>query len=554
MSSELPQLQFDCLQSFSDEPELDDRSAVLFHHLLRRLDQISIFTDRNRAADVIWQLLKVKSPTPTTQNESLKQTTTATLIYSNIVPENDPQLVEVDQPQRLALKHLLRQLNQWPEGQQHCDQIFNISPALTSKTMIAHLYNSNRPEAHYRNTWQAQLKLAWSGLRIELPRTTATWCYELCYLLGISAHQSILQLTLPLAVLQGGFGATFFSLLEHNFTLSSITKLTEQTLALELVKREDPERIVTIEAADLHQLSWKELFNRGPQWLAIALQASNELVQLIDDHQLTFDLANETEHHQGIAIYHQSSLAKQLDYYLHGAEESQKKNSDSRRLPQPSIAVLDALVDLSLDELDSADQQVTIDQELEQRLSVSIDTLESNTAKHKPAPTSTEKADKKALEQKIIDLLNVEGIPLFPTHYLYDFFRPATSNYPSEDLPWQIDNEFMGTFTLKNNSNAELEISNEYLAHAIVLASCTQKSLDLPDDIDICRQIILRYLADLHRIRNLIGRECHASLPTSATANRLAGKIWKSLPLPPWNLVENYIQRFQVDTSVSNNS
>ncbi|MCD6526585.1 MAG: hypothetical protein J7K75_06315 [Desulfuromonas sp.] len=552
LSSELPQVLFDCLQSITDEPELDDRSAVLFHHLLRRLDQIAIFTDSCRAADVIWQLLKVKPPCPATQTEAELRSAPAALIYSNQIPENDPQLIEVDQPQRLALKHLLRQLKHWPQGQQHCDQVFNITAPLISDRVIAHLYNETRPVASYRNTWQAQLKVAWPGQRIELPRSTPTWTYELCYLLGIAAPESILQLSLPVAAVQETTGRMLFSLLAGSLTITEISLRSEQTLVLTMVKQDNPEQIVVINGNEKRQLAWDTLLSHGPEWLAITLQASNDLLHLIDEHQLTFDHSPETEQSQGLAYYDQSTLAAQLQYFLGGDKSSLKKNDKTGPLPLPSPAVLDALSALPLEGLDAAEQQATIDRELQRLLSITINDLSCEATKNKAATPRTEKVDKKALEEKIIHAIDTEGLPLFPTHYLYDFFRPTTSHYSSDQLPWLIVNEFMGTFTLKNASDVELEITNEYLAHAIALASYGQQALELPDDIEICRQITVRYLADLQQIRDLIGRECHASLPTSSGANRLTSKIWKSLPLPPWNLVENYILRFQSNSCLNN--
>lgn len=540
--SALPREQFDGLQAHDDEPPLDERSAVLFHHLIRRLDQIAIFTSTQRSSNVIRQLLANSSPLPQSHDATAELPAALTLIHSNLLPHQGIQLIEADQPQRLALKHLLRHINNWPCGQQHCDQVFKITPPLDSTCLIAHLYNEQRPAVGHRNTWLAQIKAAWSGQPVELPRNAPQWSYELAYLLGIAPEDSTLHLTLPLASLQGETGHILFAVIRQRLTATNIRLVDANVVALQLTKDCRPDQLVEIAGQQPLQLKWQEVCRQGCGWLAVILQAGGVLHQLMVQHRLTFIPHDHEPSAPDNTIYLRSSLASQLVHYL-TARRGTKKNDPFTLPPQPSAMVLEALSSLPLEGLSPTKQQTVIDFELNRLLGIEGEVLSADTTTQ---PIQNEQVDKKALEEKITHALSIKGVPDFPTHYLYDFFRPQTTSYPATQTPWHISSEFMGSFTLSSENEKTLEIGNEYLAHAICLASHVHPQAELPDDLAICQQIVTRYLNDLQQVYNLIARECHASLPTSTAANRLVSKIWKSLPLPPWSLVQEHLQRFQI--------
>ncbi|MEA3466586.1 MAG: hypothetical protein U9R29_11375 [Thermodesulfobacteriota bacterium] len=567
LAGELPRQPFACLKACEDEPELDEHSAVLFHHLLRRLDQIAIFNNKERAGQLLKQLLIHSALCHTT--EHMPGSACADIsIYCNHVSNTATQLIEIDQPARLAMKHLLRKLMDWPTGQQHESDIFSLKATQQTtppedqigeqtgehqktQTVEACLFNMATLDTHYRNNYHTRLKLVWPGRVFNFHQSTPTWAYEFCYLLGVMAPQSQLNAYLPANILSSPFSHVIIKLLLDQFTLYKISRHTPYIIHITAIKDQDDTAQVQLQGERLRTLAWKDLRHAEPEWLALALSLSDTLYQLLEQGVVHFDASNSTAHPQGLANYLNSTLAQSYLHYLQPKINRFKRSKWQPRIPAPSNIILKALSALEINDLSEAARLATIDAELERLLDIEIATVS-------PTPTlltshnshQDAKVDKKRLRATIVNLVKVHGLPEFPTHYLYEFFHPALSLYDRGNTPWEISEEFMGTYQLimtHRGKTEKLSIHNEFLAHAIVLASHGQAQILLPDDVTICTTIVTRYLNDLDEIHGIIWRECHATLHQRADANRQVGKTWKSLSLPPWDIVEKFLKRFQIN-------
>lgn len=555
LAGELPQQPFACLKSSDDEPKLDEDSAVLFLHLLRRLDQIAIFNNKERTCQLLTQLLIHSALCRVTQHAP-GSTCANISIYCNHVPDAAQHLIEVDQPARLALKHLLRQLMDWPLGQQHASDIFQLqaTPAMKQpeeQKVEACLFNMATLDTHHRNNCLTHLKLIWQGRVFNFHQSTPTWAYEFCYLLGIMAQQSTLDAYLPANILSSPFSHIVIKLLQDQFTLFEISRQTQYIIHITAKKGRDDTAQVHLQGEQQRILAWEDLRHAEPEWFALALSISDTLYQLMEQGIVRFNTSDPTANRQGLAYYQNSTLAQSYRHHLRPKINRFKRLKWQPRIPQPSDIILEALSALEIDDPNEAAQQATIDAELERLLDIEIATVS-------PAPAATinhnshreTKIDKKELRAKIIHLVQVRGLTEFPTHYLYEFFRPSLSLYRSGDIPWEISEEFMGTYLLKNTQhgkNIAVSVTNEFLAHAIVLASHGEAQILLPDDNIICATIVTRYLNDLDEIHTMIWRECHATLHKRGSANRQVSKVWKSLSLPPWNIIEKFLKRFQIN-------
>lgn len=155
-----------------------------------------------------------------------------------------------------------------------------------------------------------------------------------------------------------------------------------------------------------------------------------------------------------------------------------------------------------------------------------------------------------ALRQQLIHLAELAGVPQFPEQYLFDYYRPQLTGYTRAAHPWHIKTEFMGTFQLQPKvSDADsptLNIDNDYLACAIVLASWSNLDIELPEDLAIVEKIVTRYLTDLSELHRSIWSAAHAAIPRHEAANRLVNKTWKALGLPSWKTVEEFRTRFLI--------
>ena len=447
-SSSLVTPQQNYLNKGDVEPALDQHSAVLIHHLFRRLGQVSLYQDTPRAVSFLQQILQQTAPMPIVHDQEQHCNATI-LVYSNCVHATTDQSIEIDTPPRLAIKHLIRLLMGWTTEQHSNSKIFKINSKTRATTLAGTLHNKVAPDTAQRNHWNTNIHLVWSQHRLELQRKTPTWIYEFIYLLGVMPTNAKLDLNIPDSLLAHADNQSVIDLLIGHFTLHAIEQQPGNMLYLSITKGLLPQQ-------DAETIDWNDL--------------PNSIIE---------------------ADFNKSSTITQQ-------------------------------------------QQV----------------------------------DRKKLFLKITEIVEIQGIPQFPQQYLYDFYRPQLTTYPTATTTWQLTTEFMGRYQLnhattakhvnrKTNDNTvdtraeaddleEITVDNEYLAHAIILVSHTDIAIKLPDDPEICRTILTRYLMDINDIHSTIWREVHAAMPHNKTANKLVTKIWQSLPLPPWQIVKQCIERFKI--------
>lgn len=551
LASELDEQSFGDLKPMPNEPDLDENSAVLFHHLLRRLDQISIFANQDRAIHVLNQLLEHGSlcldAETVCENSDFNM-----LLFCNTAPCPTEQLIEVDQPARLALKYLLRKLRGCPTGQHHYTDLLQLQGlqhaegSLQPLNIKACLSGATAPSTQQRNTLLTHLRLNAPNRNFELHRSTPTWVYHLCYVLSIMTTGSQLNVQVPSSLLSSPFSERLIRWLQEDFTLFGIRSRTTQVVHLTLQKGTIDTTQTLFSGAQERQVPWSELRQHEPEHFALTLLLPEVPYQLLQRNLVQF-VTQTVKESNGTELFNQSSIGQCFNYYLQPKVDRAKRSKWQPRIPQPSAAILDALEEFHLD--NGAEQSPRIDQELERLLNIEISSLGFTTeqAKGHPSHRAT-KEDKKALAKKIIQLIQVRGVPEFPTHYLYEFYLPELSKFPQPTTPWEISSEFMGTYQLKNSDidSPELTVDNEFTAHAIVLASYNNSAINLPNDRDICSTIVTRYLADLDDIHTTIWRECHAAIHQNDAANRFVRKLWNELELPPWNTIEKYLKRFNI--------
>lgn len=552
LASELEEQSFGDLKPSPNEPELDESSAVLFHHLLRRLDQISIFNNQSRAVQVLNQLLKHNSLCLDTASEN-EDSDYNMLLFCNMVPCATEQLIEVDQPARLALKYLLRKLMGCPTGQHHHTDLFQLQVSQQAElpqqrlNIKACLSDATTPNTQQRNAFSTHLRLVSPNQNFELHRSTPTWVYHLCYVLGIMSTRSQLSVQMPSSLLSSPFSDGVIKWMQTEFTLHSISSRSTQVIHMSLSKGTVDSTETVLNGEVKRRMAWSKLRKQAPEQLALTLLLPEGPYRLLQRNLVGFASDPASQSTAGIEHFKNSSLGQCFNYYLQPKVDRAKRSKWQPRTPLPSDAVLAALKDLDIE--NTAEQRPRIDQELGRLLDIEIASLNPTTG-HTGAHAShrAAKEDKKMLATKIIQLIQVRGVPEFPTHYLYEFYLPELSQFPQPTTAWEISSEFMGTYQLSNNDDdiPDITVDNEFTAHAIVLASYNDSSINLPAARDICSTIVTRYLNDLDDIHTIIWRECHAAVHQNETANRLVRKLWKELNLPPWNTIEKYLKRFNI--------
>ncbi|MDY0191611.1 MAG: hypothetical protein RBR22_12865 [Desulfuromonas sp.] len=539
-----------CLAIQPGEADLDEKSAIALHHLLHRLGQVAVFHDAERARKLLEQLLIHSAPYANAPEHVPCQDSDIYLYCNNLAKPSGgtDTTIEVDTRARAGIKYLIRQLSKLDNSAIQLHSIFALSADKTPRTITGFLYNNQRPDIKHRNNWLKNIKLAWSGAIVDIPRTTPTWGYELIYLLGILAPQGRLNLSVPTELFSSNFSTMLVEIIQAHCTLHTISQGQDSTINFNATKEHDIMVQTKLSGDQQRSIAWSQLSTADPEFFALALNLKEPLFQLITQGKLKF-IANQTDWNQaGIELYIKSTLAQALRQHLIPASTSNWQP----RIPLPSAALLEDLAIKVATTARPAETLKTIDKIIKQQLNLSA--AEPAIAPRNKKATLTVQQNSKTvtseLRQKLINIAELTGVPQFPEQYLFDHYKPELVSYPQATQPWQITSEFMGTFQLSPNSLEEnkptLNVDNEYLACAIVLASWGELTVKLPVDLAIVEKIVKRYLGDLSELHRSIWSTAHAAIPRHETANRLVNKSWKTLGLPPWKTVDEFRARFLI--------
>ncbi|MDD2556768.1 MAG: hypothetical protein RBR43_08510 [Desulfuromonadaceae bacterium] len=176
---------------------------------------------------------------------------------------------------------------------------------------------------------------------------------------------------------------------------------------------------------------------------------------------------------------------------------------------------------------------------LEDPIAAFYSALQLDSAQNASAPTPRISGNKQQnLRQQLIHELDSQGVPQFPTTYVFNIPAENLKKFHLDKGPWHICQTFMGLFSLCNKEQDQICEARAPHAYALVLASYLDIDVLLPANEGQCQEVLLQYLRDLNQTYLHIMQEAHVHLKTSAAAKRFANKFWKELNLPPWNICQ----------------
>ncbi|MDD4458132.1 MAG: hypothetical protein PHC98_11205, partial [Syntrophotalea acetylenica] len=130
-----------------------------------------------------------------------------------------------------------------------------------------------------------------------------------------------------------------------------------------------------------------------------------------------------------------------------------------------------------------------------------------------------------------------DGTPIFPDHYLYDYYRPELRTYVFGS-PLTIQGEFFGLIEVRDARGNSFQVEGLEAAQALVLVSSQRiGSVDLPVDRSITVSILDRYRQDLRKLRGSLVKEVFRRQADPHSAKAIVEKLWRQKSLPPWHLI-----------------
>ncbi len=547
----LPSPLSKALEQPAGEMPLPAESTVHYHHLFRRLTQIRIGQNLQRASQTLQILLKETKTVldAWAPGADLSGAAGNVLVLNpdHAVPtSSEAVLFEVGSPPLLAALALLRAITAAPAAHAQLGDVMHLTPDIAPARIAGTLINLAPPPPAEKKALTTTLRISWPTRRFSIPSRTPRWVWEGLHLLGLAAEGAEIDLALPGEWLTARYGNLLADLLREEFTLTRIARRDDNFVRLTMVKVQHPDHTVVLNGhSGERELSWKLFTQSKSALIPLALNLPAPLFDLFETGRLSLPgaAAWPETYNQEMYLFTRSSLGRYLWLTVAGGQPLPARNSLREAwmrhdMPIPDNDILSALRSLPPRGDGSGPPVRMLDKEIDRTLG---GPLQIPGAAPLPSPSTT-RTPKESPDSKMIgeisDLVFSDGVPRFPEQYLYQYYRPELTRF-SFAPPLQEEGEFFGRVTLSDADGATIEVENPQTAKALKLAAATGfQQIELPADSRQTAAIVEQYLADLHTLRQELVRQVHGRLADPAVAKQVTNRIWQEKNLPPWKLVQ----------------
>jgi hypothetical protein len=527
------------------ELALPESVAVRYHLLFRRLTQLRPASDLQRCGQALALLLAQEHrrlggyapPFP------VPATTVTLLLNPDRAYQTVGPALEFASAPLLAGLALQRNLCGLPAVEQTVS-LWQAPESFVPGHISGTITDQRLPSPERHNHFPTLLRRSWPNRRFRLPATTPTWIWQLLHLLGLAAVDATIELRLPGGWLTSNYGLLVLELLQKQFTLDQLCDDTNDGISLRIAKSVDDDRMTTLVHSDtIRAIEWRWLKSQHPSLLPLALYLPEPLFSLLQKDLLCLPEPqiwpeNGTE---AIFAFTRSALGRAF-WKLLGEGRPLPRRALLRNevlrtgLPLPPAKILDQLQRAMTGQTSDSLRQRAFEQELALWLGSDLTSLASGSWAEGYESISAEavETDPGELAETIAREVFMDGIPLFPDHYLYDYYRPELRTY-SFTPPLTRGSEFFGRVELIDRRESRLEVEDLDTARALLLcAAAGMTSTSLPVEGQITAAIVQRYLTDLQNLHQNLSRSCHRHCCDPEQAEALTEGIWTSQPLPAW--------------------
>ncbi|MDY0291811.1 MAG: hypothetical protein RBR02_05695 [Desulfuromonadaceae bacterium] len=264
------------------EPELDKKSSILLHNLLRRLSQIRLFQGNpQRACDMLDQILTSTIPKGCSMLPPSFELPQAQV--SIFTPEVEPGSlnIEIDTGARLLLKNLSRSMHNIGTGATtQYEQVFSVPAPLAQSHTNACFSSMAKTDAAGFEALNTHMRLAWPGRRINLTKSTPLGLWQFTYILGIAEEGSSIYARFNPDLFHASGSDKVLELIHTSTTLVSAAYLPEAQSAELLMHKNHPlDSHTTFIGTNTTDINWHHPDDLSYDWNAVFYTALNLNVQ-----------------------------------------------------------------------------------------------------------------------------------------------------------------------------------------------------------------------------------------------------------------------------------
>ena len=528
------------LKTVIKSPSLPLETAVLFHHLLLRLQQLSWNQKNKTAKESIHHLAEYWF-----QCQSADVDPASTYLYPEAPILNpETRILLSNSPSLLATSALLTEISNLSPQKIFFGNLFELNRDSCPRELISgRLLNKSRIANLDRPKYTAKLRTAWPNRHLKIKGGEPFWRWELIHILGLCHDEKSLSLEVPVELISNPENQLSWSLLYENYSFQQMQLLENGNIKLRITrsKRTNGTFPVRIEEET------REITPIGEQicfksQLLLAINLPKAIYNLLGN-ELIWPAPDATVGEQlpGWELYIQSRLYKWMQSILpsRSSESEISVQPNESCIPYPEPLLLNELVGFERTN-STSNQSLTIDHFLAVLLSCpTLASIELPKVRRTPKVLTPELDSEKKLKETIEQQLSTHGIPNFPEQYLYFLDQPVMRHYTIA-APLAVKSNLLGEFELEDVQGQVISGYGEELKQILLICSELRKTeIDLPDDRHQLEQLLQHYLKDLEALHNYLNHLCFSQIKNSKAAHKVIKNTWEKLELPALSWFKN---------------
>ncbi len=497
-------------------PALPLETAVTFHHLLLRLQQLTWHRSSTRSQQSIFSLQLLWYP----DGDNSTVPAPLQLHPAMAISDNTTEMILSASPSLLALSAFLTAITDQSPKKLFFGTLFQLDrETLPNRDIAARLVNRHGIASNNRRELTARLRSAWPNRHLKIKTGQPYWSWELTHLLGICHIDQKITLDLPLEILNEPKNLTVWTLLYSKISLTEIEQIDPSVLRLSgHFNEQPPDQIVLKGEAGHKEIHPLEDPARMREQILLALNLPDPIYKLLGLELIWPNEELQDQNRAGREFYHTTALYRWFQAIL-----------DNDTIPEPEPLLLKELKRFTTSDNPDAVLANLLDCPAVADIVLPEDSVGTKTA-------SSETATNKKLRASLQQQLETHGIPNFPEQYLYFLTEPAIKHY-SITPPLTVKNSCLGQFEIEDAQGKTITGYGAELEQTLLLCSEAGKTeFDLPEDRHQLEQLLSHYRKDLLALHKYLSVLCYGQVENSKTARQMIKTTWKklSLPDPTW--------------------
>uniref|UniRef100_UPI0026E95BC0 hypothetical protein n=1 Tax=Malonomonas rubra TaxID=57040 RepID=UPI0026E95BC0 len=459
------------------------------------------------------------------------------LVFADSIPDNEPFIAQIGAGGILACDVLLRYLRELPPPSLQLSDPLRLAPPLAIGRIVGTLAVSQRSTAAEVRMLKARLRSSWPNRNLTLATSAPLWHWHLLHLAGLLSPPARLSLALPADWLSDKNIEALYTLLSERLCLSSVAVHDESWHHVIWTAGTDSGP-VRLRSRDGRESTLQADGYPSLTRLRVALLLPAPLTRLVERGELQlYDDINGLSP-TAARLFLRSTPGKVLWQLLLGkqalpGEEKLLAACCAHGIPLPRPEMLSALAKLARQY--PAPTSLQIDHEVADWLGNSCLQVSAEPR----SATSHRLVNDADTDAMIIAAATRDGILRFPEDFLYNVPETQRLNFTATP-PLQVIDTFFDSITLEASSGEQLHVEGEATARALVLAtSLGERPLALPTSSWQTENILERYASHLYQLRSAL--ETAAAACGSEHVQVIVDRIWGSLPVPPWDLLQRHL-------------